>query len=333
MARSNPSRGKPDVQSLLARLAADEQSFLEREFFAPAVHRGSVQVRIGGVVCKLAIEPQDFRGYGVFRPASHTQARLVRPATLAERRQYLSLFPQVRLILCRQSRGTWYACAASFGDHRIELEGLAPVLLVEEAQPLESACVRFDGSSFWFEEIDPRQDPATPPYLRAALADRTLPETLDRKGLTAEQRAAYELLHWELTRPAEADDAPASPETNAKHRPRSRRGQEPPIELDPVRQRLQENLSHAGARLVDYLERGDSYRVTYVVGGARYTSSVDKRDLTVQSAGICLNGEDQNFDLASLVGVLHEGAGHILRIGDDFEGMAEEEYWRVHPRR
>jgi hypothetical protein len=332
MSRSKHPGGKPNVQSLLARLAGEEQAFLEREFFAPAVTRGAVQVRIGGVECKLAVKPESFRGYGVFQPTSHTQARLVRPATLAERREYLSLFPQMRLILCRQSRGTWYGCTASFGDHRIELAGLAPIQLVSEAQPLETVCARFDGSSFWFEEVDPRQDPAAPPYLRAALADRRPAEELDRKGLTAEQRAAYELLHWELTRPA-TDDAPAAPQANAKHRRRSRRDQEPPVEFDPTRQRLQESLSHAGAQLVDFLERDDGFRVTYRVGGHRYTSAVDKRDLSVQVAGICLSGEDHKFDLASLVGVLREGAGQgAVHVGAG-HALDEEQYWRVHPRR
>jgi hypothetical protein len=333
MARS-PQRGeKPDVQSLLARLAEAEQAFLEREFFAPALSGGTVQVRIGGVVCRLAVEPRDFRGYGVFRPASHTEARLVRPATLAERRQYLALFPQLRLILCRQSRGTWYGSTASFGDHRLALEGLAPIWFVEEARPLETVCVRFDGGSFWFDEVDPRQDPATPPFLRAALAERTPPEQLARKGLTAEQRAAYELLHWELTGPAATDDdAPESP-PNAPHRRRSRR--DPPVEVDPVRRRLHENLSHAGARLVDYVERGDVFSVTYLVGNERYTSAVDKRDLSVRVAGICLSGEDLKFDLASLVGVLREGADHgVVRVGDDDAyGLDEEQYWRAHPQR
>lgn len=325
---------KSDVQSLLARLADREQAFLEREFLAPAVAHGKIQVRIAGVVCTLTVEPKTFRGYGVFRPLSHTHAQLVRPATLAERRNYLALFPQIRLILCRQSRGTWYGCAASFGDRRLELAGLAPILLVDEAQALETVCVRFDGSSFWFEELDARQDPATPPYLRAALADRLPPEQLARKGLTAEQRAAYELLHWELTGPAGTEEEPTAQQPGAKHRRRSRRGRAPPVESDPVRQRLHENLSHAGAALVDYLERGDSFRVTYLVGNQRYTSSVDKRDLTVHVAGICLSGEDQNFDLASLVGVLQEGAGHgIVRMGGGDYGLDEEQYWRAHPRR
>ena len=82
--------------------------------------------------------------------------------------------------------------------------------------------------------------------------------------------------------------------------------------------------------MIDYLERADGIRVTYRVDGADYTTSVNKNDLTVQVAGICLSGEDQNFDLASLVGVLRESDGHVLRVGDG-QGIDEDFYWRVHP--
>jgi hypothetical protein len=106
-------------------------------------------------------------------------------------------------------------------------------------------------------------------------------------------------------------------------------------EADVVRRRLRESLSHAGAQLVDYLERSDSFRVTFTVGGRQYTSSVNKNDLTVQAAGICLSGEDQKFDLSSLVGVLREGSdsGDIVPVGDENYAIDEEDYWRIHSRR
>jgi hypothetical protein len=334
MARRRPDRGKPNVDDLLDRLAAKEAEFLGQEFLAPALPGGLVRVRIGGAICRVRIVPADFVGWGVFRPSSHNDASLVRPATMAERRKYLRLFRLFRLIVCRRAGDTWFASAGSFGDGRIQFEGMAPIRLAEEVQLFDSVCCRFDGSHFWFDEHDARHDPGAAAYLRAALAERTPPQDLHRPGLTAEERAAYEVNYWQLLQPAGGDPAAAPAAVARQRRRRVHQHQaDAASESDLVHQRLQENLSHAGARLIDYLERADSFRVRYSVAGREYTSSVDKTDLTVQVAGICLSGEDQKFDLASLVGVLREGddSGEALRIGDD--GMGEEDYWRVHPRR
>ena len=177
-----------------------------------------------------------------------------------------------------------------------------------------------------------RHDPGSANYLRTALRELLPPAELQRTALTAEERAAYELNYCQLVETSEAEQ----PETQTKRR--RRRGERDRMdksttETDVVRQRVGESLSHAGAELIDYLERGDSFRVTFSMGGRRYTSSVSKNDLTVQVAGICLSGEDQKFDLSSLVGVLREGrrSGSIYEVGEN--GMDEEEYWRVHPPR
>jgi hypothetical protein len=336
--RKRPTK-KPDVNRLLSRLAAEEDQFLAREFLAPAVSGGVVRVRIAGVVCNIRIEPREFSGWGVFQPSSHSTAKLVREASLTERRTYLALFPMIRLIVCRRVGAVWCGSAASFGDARIRLEGLAPLQLADEVQWFDCVQTRYDGTQFWFDQHDGRCDPAAAAYLRAALNELLPPEDLSRPELTAEQRAAYEVNFWERTRPAEAQGDAVRPQHNPPHR---RRGRErsPAADLtaepeaDQVRRRLRESLSHAGAQLLDYLERADSFRVSYLVGGQRYTSSVNKEDLTVEVAGICLSGEDRKFDLASMVGVLREGGrdGGILQVGDEY-GMGEEDDWRIHPPR
>jgi hypothetical protein len=287
------------------KLAQAEQQFLACEFLAPAIGHGEVQVRIAGVVTRLRVSPADFRGLGVFRPKSHREAVLVRPATLAQRRAYLALFPLVRLILVtRDAGGQWLAVAAHRGDQRFQLDGLAPVQMVEEAQQFDVIRARFDGRTFWFDSREPARDPATAAYLRQQAAKKIDPRQLDRPGLTPEERLAYT-----ITVAPQASGTPA--------------------DRDGDGSRLRAALAQAGAELVEYLERGDSFRVTFRIGGEQHVSAVRKDDLSVQVAGICLSGEDQQFDLTSLVGVLREAAGDVPRVGEG--GMQEEHYWRVHP--
>jgi hypothetical protein len=110
-----PSKTTTDA---LARLAAAEQKFLAGEFLAPALRGGEVHVRIAGVICRLKIKPEDFEGFGIFRPTSLTRAELQRPARLTERQRYLELFPLVRLILAARYERQWLALPAHRGDGR-----------------------------------------------------------------------------------------------------------------------------------------------------------------------------------------------------------------------
>ena len=291
------------LNELLDRLAGAEDRFLRSEFLAPALPGGVVQVRIEGVVFRLRITP-DFRGWGVFRPTGAAAATLVRRAVLAERRRYLDLFPRRRVILCRPFARDWQAWPAHHGDRRFGAPALLPVRLVEEAQSFDVAETRFDGVQAWFERLDARADPAAAAYLRQELNAMTPPEQVHRRGLSGEERTAYAVL-FTLRREAKRDR---------------------------TEDRLRTALAHAGAELAGYVERDDGYRVEYAVNGERHVSVVSKADLSVQLAGVCLSGADGRFDLHSLVSVLREAHGeHVLRVGEH-GGMAEEQYWRVHPR-
>lgn len=283
-------RTLPDA---FARLAAAEQSFLQREFLAPVLRGGTVTVRIAGIVCTLNIMPRDFEGWGVFKPSSHAEATLTREASLGERWRYLELFPLVRLILLERREGEWHALPAHRADGRFKIEGLVPVALVEDGRTFEVIEARFDGNRFWHAGADERRDPATAKFLRDHLEKLTLPEQVTRPGLTPEERSAYALA-WHV-RYETSEEAKQSREER----------------------RLRHALAHAGAELKEYVERRDVYTVTYEVDGRRHVSAVNKADLSVQVAGICLDGEDAKFDLQSLVGVLREGHGRgLVHTGD-----------------
>ncbi len=271
------------VTDALHRLAVAEERFLAGEFLAPVFHGGRVGVRIAGVVCSLRPHPVDFAGWGVFRPISHADATLIRQATPGERQCYLELFPLVRLILAGRREEVWLGMPAHRGDSRFRIDGVVPVRLVEEAQRFEVIESRFDGTQFWYAAPDARWDPATASYLRQQLAKLTPPDQLHRTGLTVEERAAYALNY-----------TPRYAATETTRRSRDERW-------------LRDALAHAGAELRDYVERQDVYTVTYEVDGQRHVSAAAKKDLSVQSAGVCLSGEDQKFDLQSLVGVIREG--------------------------
>jgi hypothetical protein len=297
------------IHETLNRLAAAEQQVFASEFLAPMLRGGVVQIRVAGVICRLKVRPDDFEGWGVFRPVSPTLAELARQARLSERRAYLDLLPLLRMVVCLRKDKEWLAIPAQRSDTRFRIEGLVPIRLIKDAQLFEVIQTRFDGTQCWYDGPDTRHDPGAAAYLRASLGQMIEPEQLSRPGLTPEERTAYVLNY--------------APRLQAELEARR----------DRVEERLRKAVAHAGAELKEYQERDEVYRISYEVDGLRHVSVISQRDLTVQVAGICLSGQDQHFDLQSLVGVLREarmGAGFV-RVGYDNGGMAEEDHWDVHP--
>lgn len=266
------------VRHLLDKMEAAEEAFLRAEFLAPVTAGGRVRVRIAGVICTLQVVGEHDPGWAILKPLALDRARVVARPSPMQIREYLELFPAVRLILAGHAEGRWLAMPALAGDSRFRIDGPVPVYLAAGAEAFQQAVIRFDGQSFWFQEVDRRRNPAVAAYLREALAAGTPPADLHKPTLTAEERAAYGWAYGAL---------------EAARR-------------DRQEGRLREALAHAGAEMTSYVERGDSYTVTYSVDGRLHRSTVQRGDLTVLAAGICLAGEDRRFDLASLVGVLRQ---------------------------
>lgn len=280
---------------LFDKLANEEDKFCKSQFLSPVLKGVPIRVRISDIVFSLPVaEPKDFSGWGVFRPLSYKMARFVREPSMAEKQSYLDLFPVLRLILCRRNNDQWLGIPARQADTRFRVAGLVPVQFAEEVQLFDVVQTRFDGANCWFDSVDLNYRTGT--YLRESLSALTEPDKVDLPGLTQEERDAYLMAYG----PALEADIESK--------------------KDKQEERIKLALHRAGARYQSYIERGDTYTVEYVVDGQHHRSVVNKNNLRVESAGICLSGGDRNFDLQGLVSVIKEGYRRhlIVRVGNNY---------------
>ncbi|HXE52816.1 MAG TPA: hypothetical protein VN541_07360 [Tepidisphaeraceae bacterium] len=186
---------RKQINDALIRLARAQTAFLDTQFLAPVVRGRGVGVSIAGVQCNLLVVPPEFQGWGVFRPLSHSVAVRVREASSAERRKYLELFPQVRLIVCERAGNRALALAADLSDERFAISNPVPLHLAQDAELFDTVAAGFDGVRFWFDQPDPRTDPDAAAYLRRSLSKMTEPDKLDWIGLTEGDRRAYSIAY------------------------------------------------------------------------------------------------------------------------------------------
>ncbi|MCA9790963.1 MAG: hypothetical protein KC910_04180, partial [Candidatus Eremiobacteraeota bacterium] len=173
----------------------------------------------------------------------------------------------------------WLAYPSNESDARQRF-GLCqplPVALVSEGQAFEPILARHDGSGFWFDQIDRREHPRHAEQLRQALSLGKLGPELSWADMTPEMVTVYTIVAERLHALGQGRDEA----------------------------RLKRALATGGGELLGFTERDDHWVVEWIDSrGQRHTSAISRSDLTVLSAGICLAGEDEKFDLESLVGVV-----------------------------
>ena len=213
-------------------------------------------------------------------------AKWTRDASLGERREYLNRLPRFRLVTLFRRKKTWFATPVdnqSFVDNRQENElTVVPVRLPLSCERFDTLITRFDGQNFWFDMKDPRWPGRVASQLREHLAEETDPHAIKIRGSLPAHRAAYRF-EWERRQSG------SSRRTHSDER------------------RIQTALNRGGATYHSHRDIGNSFTVIYELNGEVHQSTVDKQNLSVQSAGICLDGLDADFDLQSLVGVIAEG--------------------------
>ena len=275
------------VKHLIDALAREEAAIRGQEFLAPLLQDGRARLRLRGLMHELAVAGAR-PGWWICRVLDARRAAVVDEALPWQRGDYLQLWPALRLVLIEPLKGgAWTALPYNPSD-AAQRFGITPPLvvqLVEGGQPFERVIGRVEGGTIWYDDVDRRADPATAEALRAALAAGK--DEPGVRGLGAGERGAYALF---AAREAEARAATAAAR---------------------IEQRVRHALEIGGARLLGY-EMSEGYlRVTWERDGRRSVTLV-RPDLGVVSAGICLSGEDQRFDLASVVGVVRDAPGYAV---------------------
>lgn len=273
-----------DIHKLLNQLVAQEQQLFSTQFLAPCVRGGLVRTKVAGIVYTFTPQPRNFEGWGIFQPINEKVAAVVEELTLPQVGKYLQHLKPLRLRLAHTlQQQTWLAYPVSVGDmqQRWGTAKPVPVNLVTDGRQFELIVARWDGCSWWFDESDRRADPLVADKLTAQLKKVTPLEKLHFKGITPEMRTVYDLV-TQQTKEFSAYRQQKQDET-----------------------RLRQALKLGGGELQSFRNRQDNWWVEWTTAdGELHTSAIAKNDLTVVSAGICLSGQDQNFDLQSLVGVV-----------------------------
>lgn len=304
---------KKSIFDLIDDVAAEEDTLRTQRFLAPQVPGGQIRASVGGLVGTYRAEPADFEGWGIYL-LEGDQAVFQAEAAIYEVAGYLEHGRSAPVILCFPVRGrTWVAFPLNASDARQRLGGARPVLvhLVEGGAPLEVVRTRFDGASFWYVEVDRASDPELTSSLTSALAEETTPEALRVKHITPELRTAYEMVGlrrglWQPPPWAAPEEQEPSDDDAPRRGPGRYRGRRSLPSDAPDDERLRHALWQGGGQLDSYRDQGDHWVVSWrTAEGVMHTSAIGKQDLTVLSAGFCLDGTDRSFDLQSLVEVAH----------------------------
>ena len=316
-----------DIRNLLNQIAAQEAQLGDTQFLAPCVRGGRVRTSVANIIYTFTPQPQDFEGWGIFQPVDGKIAEVVEEPSLPQLAEYLKLLKPLRLRLAHLLQGqTWLAYPVNESDmqQRLGAAKPVPVHLVTEAAAFEPIIARFDGSAWWFDEIDRRAEPQPAELLREQLRQGTMPENVRFPGMTPEMLTVYDLAlqqteayqlrlqHQREVREQQERQREQRQQRRAQRDEQCReqerqspRGRRQRGSAQGDERPLRDALHMGGGELREFRDRGEFWQVEWMTcNGDRHTSAISKGDLTVISSGICLSGYDRNFDLQSLVGVI-----------------------------
>ena len=306
-----------DITALINMVSEQERQHAQTTFLAPCVAGSPIGVRVAGMVRHYEPDREDFEGWGIWQARTvggRARAQWKEPAPFPVVSRYLNLFEQLRVwLVCPLQGQSWLAMPANLSDMQQRFGRAHPfvVRLVEQGQAFERVIARFDGGAWWAQDIDPGSDPRTSAHLRDAMHAWTGHDELRRPGLTPELREAYRLALTQALREdqrhALLEQRAASHARNRQQRLAARSHYQRFLTTRHDESVVRGALEDAGGRFDSMQVEGDRYWVQWrAPNGQHHSSCIARGDLTVVSAGICLDGLDHTFDLQSLVGVVED---------------------------
>jgi hypothetical protein len=231
-------------------------------------------------------------GWWVMIPDSESICHIDEFAMGYQEVQYLSQLPQFNaIVLASLSEHTILGVPfnASDANQRGWHNGQPRLIHLPRyaAEPFDVIAVRDMGGVLLYDEINTRLGiSALIEDIRTSVfGDRKIPDT---KGITPDFRNAAKLI---LDRLADLDEI--------------KREQDILAQNVSIEDKMRAQLRFMGADLNRWYEQGQNYRVTWTFDGQEYNMLVNK-NMRVESAGICLDGEDTKFNLSAIVQVMQE---------------------------
>lgn len=268
-----------DVLKAIEELEEMESKVTDLEFISPVFNNEEVVTYLDGLVYKFKIKKTEPGWYKV-RPVNTNKARIVGEADIEEKEKYLKRLGKLRLTLTLKRDKIFLAVPDKNNKYGLPSNELIPVLLFDDSVlDFDRIIARYDGANVWFESVDFNNDPTKADYLRESLEKHRDFKKLKVSNFTFEEKLSYTL----------------------------RTAFDKKFLKSSKEDILRGDVEHAGGEFVRFTERSDHYSVTYRVDGEEFTSHISKDDNhKVIAAGICLAGNDNLFDLKSLVTVVRE---------------------------
>jgi hypothetical protein len=269
-----------DVLSAIKVISEIEKSSRKREIISPIYNQEYVQSRIDGLICRFSIPKGTPPGWHVFVPDSLKTVKIVREAEYSEIQGYLEILQRVKMVTMYKKGLTYFCIPLKNSQLGLDFKEIVPVRLPsDDVFDFDTINVRYDGSTFWYQEKNILSDIFKASYLRESFRSLLPASQLKYHGLSLEEKSAYAIkmnLDKDILEKLKKD-------------------------------KMEKAVTHGGGKLIGFHEYNTHLKVTFSVDGQEYTSTVRKDDsLEVISSGICLSGEDSKFDLKSLVSVFRE---------------------------